>query len=429
MKVVLTPMEARVIGCLIEKQITTPDQYPLSLNALVNACNQKSNRHPLMDVDEPAVQRTLDDLSKKHLILERSGFGSRVPKYQHRFCNTEFGTLRFTPQELAIVCELLLRGPQTPGELRPRAARMAAFSDADQVEATLETLRTREDGPFVVRLARQPGRRDSEYAHVFGGPAGEAAMAELPVTGAAASRDVASSAVGGALRAAGSGVAAGSPTMTGSAGAASSLNMPGSAGAASSPTVPGSAGAASSPTVPGSAGAASSPTVSGSAGAASSLNMPGSAGAASSPTVPGSAGAASSLNMPGSAGAASSPTVPGSAGAASSLNMPGSAGAASSPTVPGSAGAACSPTVPGSAGAASSPTRAGSAGAAGLASVAGGGIASRLPVIDASGSAGGSLTTSAAGSPEAAEVRIARLESEVRQLREELDSLKKQLGV
>ncbi len=83
-----------------------------------------------MDVDEPTVQRTLDDLSKKHIIAERSGFGSRVPKYQHRFCNTEFGTLKFTPQELAIVCELLLRGPQTPGELRPRAARMAPFTDA-----------------------------------------------------------------------------------------------------------------------------------------------------------------------------------------------------------------------------------------------------------------------------------------------------------
>jgi uncharacterized protein len=170
MNLVLLPMEARVIGCLIEKQITTPDQYPLSINALVNACNQKSNRDPMMDVDEATVQRTLDDLSKKHLILERSGFGSRVPKYQHRFCNTEFGTLKFTPQELAIVCELLLRGPQTSGELRPRAARMAPFTDADQVETTLETLRTRADGPFVVRLPRQAGRRDSQYAHLFSGP-------------------------------------------------------------------------------------------------------------------------------------------------------------------------------------------------------------------------------------------------------------------
>lgn len=189
MKVELTPMEARVIGCLIEKQITTPDQYPLSLNALVNACNQKSNRDPLMDVDEATVQRTLDDLGKKHLVMERSGFGSRVPKYQHRFCNTEFGTLKLSPQELAIVCELLLRGPQTPGELRPRAARMASFTDTEQVEAVLEGLRTREDGPFVVKLPRKPNRRDSEYAHLFSGeicvaPETEVAAAATPAIAA-----------------------------------------------------------------------------------------------------------------------------------------------------------------------------------------------------------------------------------------------------
>jgi uncharacterized protein YceH (UPF0502 family) len=186
MNVELSPLEARVIGCLIEKQITTPDQYPLSLNALVNACNQKSNRDPLMDVAEPAMQRTLDDLVKKHLVLERSGFGSRVPKYQHRFCNTEFSTLQLNPQETAVVCELLLRGPQTPGELRSRASRLAPFVDVTQVEATLEGLRTREDGPFVVRLAREPGRRDSRYAHLFSGAVADVASSadELPVTAA-----------------------------------------------------------------------------------------------------------------------------------------------------------------------------------------------------------------------------------------------------
>ena len=196
MKIELTPMEARVIGSLIEKQITTPDQYPLSLNALVNACNQKSNRDPMMDADEATVQRTLDGLAKKHFILERSGFGSRVPKYQHRFCNTEFGTLKFSPQELAIVCELLLRGAQTPGELRPRAGRMAPFTDAEQVEAVLEGLRTREDGPFVVRLARLPGRRDAQYAHLFSGPvagAGSSDHAEAPIAPTRA-MDVAASA-------------------------------------------------------------------------------------------------------------------------------------------------------------------------------------------------------------------------------------------
>jgi uncharacterized protein len=183
MNIELSPIEARVIGCLIEKQITTPDQYPLSLNALVNACNQKSNRDPVMSADEAAVQLTLDHLTRKHLVIEKSGFGSRVPKYQHRFCNTEFGTLKFTPQELAIVCELLVRGPQTPGELRTRAARMASFSEVAQVETALETLSSRADGPFVVRLPREPGRRDSRYAHLFSGAVTIPAPTEDSITG------------------------------------------------------------------------------------------------------------------------------------------------------------------------------------------------------------------------------------------------------
>ena len=170
MKIELTPIEARVIGCLIEKQITTPDQYPLSLNALVNACNQKSNRDPVLELEERIVQHTVDDLGRKHLVVEKSGFGSRVPKYQHRFCNTEYGTLKLDPQELAIVCELLVRGPQTPGELRTRAARMADFSDVSEVDAALTRLNRREDGPFVTQLAREPGRRDSRWAHLFSGP-------------------------------------------------------------------------------------------------------------------------------------------------------------------------------------------------------------------------------------------------------------------
>jgi uncharacterized protein YceH (UPF0502 family) len=169
MNIQLTSVEARVIGCLIEKQITTPDQYPLSLNALVNACNQKSNRDPVLELDERTVQQTVDDLGRKHFVVEKSGFGSRVPKYQHRFCNTEYGTLKLDAQELAIVCELLLRGPQTPGELRGRASRMAAFTDVSDVEAALARLSDREDGPFVVRLNREPGRRESRYAHLFSG--------------------------------------------------------------------------------------------------------------------------------------------------------------------------------------------------------------------------------------------------------------------
>jgi uncharacterized protein len=173
MNIELTPLEARVIGCLIEKQITTPDQYPLSLNALVNACNQKSNRDPVLELEEGTVQSTLDGLAKRHFVVERSGFGSRVPKYQHRFCNTEYGTLKFDEQELAVVCELLLRGPQTPGELRSRASRMATLSDVTEVEAALTRLAEKEGGPFVTRLAREPGRRESRYAHLFSGEVAE----------------------------------------------------------------------------------------------------------------------------------------------------------------------------------------------------------------------------------------------------------------
>jgi hypothetical protein len=193
MRIQLDPLEARVIGCMIEKQITTPDQYPLSLNALVNGCNQKSNRDPVMSLDEPTVQRTLDALSRKHLVLERSGFGSRVPKYQHLFCNTEYGSLKFSAQELAIVCELLLRGPQTPGELRSRAGRMASFTDVSEVEAALQGLLEREAGPLVARLAREPGRRESRYVHLFGGEPPPQAPAE-----SVAAEDAAPAGEGGA---------------------------------------------------------------------------------------------------------------------------------------------------------------------------------------------------------------------------------------
>jgi uncharacterized protein len=165
----LSALEARVIGSLIEKQITTPEQYPLSLNALVLACNQKSNRDPVLELGDRAVQEILDALMRKHMVIEKSGFGSRVPKYQQRFCNTEFSAQQFTPQERAILCELLLRGPQTPGELRTRASRMAELTDVAQVEAALEHLAHHEGGARVVQLPREPGRRDSRYAHLFSG--------------------------------------------------------------------------------------------------------------------------------------------------------------------------------------------------------------------------------------------------------------------
>jgi len=175
MTIELNAHEARVIGCLIEKQVATPDQYPLSLNALTNACNQKSNRDPVLRLDEREVQATVDWLMRRQLVMEKSGFGSRVPKFQHLFCNTQFGSLRFSPRGTAIVCELLLRGPQTPGELRTHAARLAPFSDVGEVEAELEELMTRPDGPFVVKLQREPGRRESRYMHLFGGESTEIA--------------------------------------------------------------------------------------------------------------------------------------------------------------------------------------------------------------------------------------------------------------
>jgi uncharacterized protein YceH (UPF0502 family) len=169
MNIQLSALEARLIGCLIEKAITTPDQYPLSLNALVNAANQKSNRDPVLTLDERSVQESVDGLVKKHLVLEKSGFGSRVQKYQHRFCNTGFGSLEFTPVETAIICELLVRGPQTPGELRSRVPRMTPLQDGGEIDNALENLATRPDGPFVKQLPREPGRRDSRYAHLFSG--------------------------------------------------------------------------------------------------------------------------------------------------------------------------------------------------------------------------------------------------------------------
>src|SRR5579863_8292709 len=163
----LSALEARVIGSLIEKQVTTPDQYPLSLNALLLACNQKSNRDPILELTERDLQGLVDGLARKHLVLEKSGFGSRVAKYQQRFCNTEFSALQFTPQERAILCELLLRGAQTPGELRSRATRMAEFADVAQLETVLEQLMHHASGACVVRLPREPGRREARVAHLF----------------------------------------------------------------------------------------------------------------------------------------------------------------------------------------------------------------------------------------------------------------------
>ncbi|SUP37158.1 Protein of uncharacterised function YceH [Vibrio owensii] len=184
MKVELTAIEARVIGCLIEKEVTTPDQYPLSLNALTNACNQKSNREPVMSLSEADVLDTVDALIERRLVSDESGFNSRVSKYQHRFCNTEFGDLKLTEQEKGIVCCMLLRGAQTPGEIRTRTNRLATFNDVKEVENVLEHLASDEKGPLVVKLPREAGKRESRYMHLF---CGEVDVSELAVASAAPS--------------------------------------------------------------------------------------------------------------------------------------------------------------------------------------------------------------------------------------------------
>ncbi|KHO34502.1 hypothetical protein PI91_10805 [Enterobacter sp. FB] len=169
MKYQLNGTEARVIGCLLEKQVTTPEQYPLSVNAVTMACNQKTNREPVMNLSEYEVQDVLDALVKRHYLRTVSGFGNRVTKYEQRFCNSEFGDLKLSSAEVAVITTLLLRGAQTPGELRTRASRMHEFSDMQEVEQALEGLAAREDGPYVVRLAREPGKRESRYMHLFSG--------------------------------------------------------------------------------------------------------------------------------------------------------------------------------------------------------------------------------------------------------------------
>ena len=169
MKYQLSGAEARVVGSLLEKQVTTPEQYPLSVNAVTMACNQKTNREPVMNLSEHDVQDVLDALGKRHYLRTVSGFGNRVTKYEQRFCNSEFGDLKLSSAEVAVITTLLLRGAQTPGELRTRASRMHEFSDMQEVEQTLEGLAAREDGPYVVRLAREPGKRESRYMHLFSG--------------------------------------------------------------------------------------------------------------------------------------------------------------------------------------------------------------------------------------------------------------------
>ena len=163
MNIILSDVEARVLGCLVEKDITTPEYYPLSLNALVHACNQKSNREPPMNLEEDTVRQALRSLGEQMLARSASG-DSRVAKYEHRLADT----FNFTRPETAILCELLLRGPQTPGELRSRAERMHPFEDLSVVQSTLKHLMEREP-PLVKLLLRQPGNKEARYAHLLSG--------------------------------------------------------------------------------------------------------------------------------------------------------------------------------------------------------------------------------------------------------------------
>ncbi len=165
----LSPIEARVLGSLIEKEVTTPDQYPLSLKAVTVACNQKSNREPVMNLSEDEVQNTLDALSHRNLVAEVL-FGGRVAKYKHRFCNAEFSTLHLNPRQLGVVCVMLLRGPQTLGELRTRTQRLCEFADVTGVESCLDSLIHFDKGALVAKLDREPGRRESRFTHLFSGP-------------------------------------------------------------------------------------------------------------------------------------------------------------------------------------------------------------------------------------------------------------------
>ena len=161
---ILSEIETRVLGSLVEKELTTPDYYPLSLNALVNACNQKSNRDPAMSLNEDAVRQALRSLEKEGLAGPADGMDNRVTKFEHRLQEA----FNFDRREIAILCELLIRGPQTPGELRSRAERMYQFDDLAQVQSTLQRLSQREP-PLVKILPRQPGTKEARYAQLLSG--------------------------------------------------------------------------------------------------------------------------------------------------------------------------------------------------------------------------------------------------------------------
>ncbi len=176
MTIELSEREARVIGCLMEKSVITPDQYPMTLNALTNACNQKSSREPVMNLEPGEVLNTLRALQDKHLVRVEENFKTQVEKFTHRLCNTPFSDYEFDEAQFAIITVLLLRGPRTPGELKANVGRLHSFADNAEVQETLNSLMNGEGGPVVVQLPRVPGRRDNAYAHLLSGPVTAAAQ-------------------------------------------------------------------------------------------------------------------------------------------------------------------------------------------------------------------------------------------------------------
>ncbi len=176
MNILLNDIETRVLGSLIEKDVTTPDYYPLSLNALVNACNQKNNRDPVMNLDDETVRQALNTLQEKRLAGPTSSADSRVTKYEHRLQEV----FNFTRGETAILCVLLLRGPQTPGELRGRTERMHRFEDLTEVQSTLQRL-MQHDPPLARVLPRQPGTKEARYKHLLAGDVEDADVASANV--------------------------------------------------------------------------------------------------------------------------------------------------------------------------------------------------------------------------------------------------------
>ena len=183
MTILLTPVETRVLGALIEKEITTPEYYPLSLNALVNACNQKNNREPVMHLEEDAVRQALHRLEDNQLAGPRRGSDGRVPKYEH----TVQEVFNFTRGEIAVMCVLLLRGPQTPGELRTRTERMHSFEELQDVHSVLQRLMQRTPA-LVAMLPRQPGTKEARYAHLLSGDVEQ--IVESAATSSPAATDV-----------------------------------------------------------------------------------------------------------------------------------------------------------------------------------------------------------------------------------------------